>query len=509
MVVLCADLATPDRGLALGLDLDVVATTLVSVVPDVRVDVVEGLCRHPSRLFEIDDGFDDGQGVVAGVCVTPATTQDFVPPAGPRRRGPAPSHPTGSHPLASSPRVDVTSLAIVRAGTSEGAGTEHAVALLAGAAARVRAGQAAGPYVAPAVRVGATPGGAARVGGAAPRRTDRRSLLSLGLLSSDQAVWTGSGEVECQVTQMLAARPDTGRVLLACQPAAPVLDRVLLSMTTGPVTADWLPVVVPCLSLITPGWILQILAAGSHGVALLACADCRDHPESGMHEALRFARRCLLTLDVDDSERAVTELPSDPAGLACALGAPAPPRAAARAQRPALCLHEPEATATAALSLDRTCEDVPAALVDAASPIGTLRVRADQCTMCGACVRACETGALSLQPLQPDEDQAQAQVAALTYAPDHCSPCGACVSVCPEHALSLRPALDLAVLRAGVVPLAQATSARCRRCGGVLAPDPLLEQVRRRLSGPADPGQSAPTDLCAACAQVMAVAAFG
>jgi len=74
------------------------------------------------------------------------------------------------------------------------------------------------------------------------------------------------------------------------------------------------------------------------------------------------------------------------------------------------------------------------ALPAPASPLGSLIVNADRCTMCLSCVSACPEAALADNP-----DKLQ-----LRFIEKNCVQCGLCASTCPEQAITLEPRLWLA-----------------------------------------------------------------
>lgn len=91
-----------------------------------------------------------------------------------------------------------------------------------------------------------------------------------------------------------------------------------------------------------------------------------------------------------------------------------------------------------------------------AGPLGEVRIAADRCTLCAACVRLCPTGALSLP----------GSTTQLAFTEEKCLQCGLCAEGCPEQAVSLVPRLlvDPAARRAPRV-VAEAEPYACTACG--------------------------------------------
>ncbi len=211
-----------------------------------------------------------------------------------------------------------------------------------------------------------------------------------------------------------------------------------------PVGADWLPLEVPSLEMVSTGWPLRILSTGT-GVAFAACDDAG------------CASRA----------RELDQFCADRAGAAAAgwhrldttLGgwAPASPGQwgpAGETLAAPLRLREPEASAQ----------------------VGDITIDAGRCSACGCCARACPTGALTAS-YQNDP--------ALILLADtaRCTACGDCVRACPEGAVSVRRTADSARLATGRRVVASVTAgARCESCGQPLAGGLSGEAVALRIA---------------------------
>jgi ferredoxin len=213
----------------------------------------------------------------------------------------------------------------------------------------------------------------------------------------------------------------------------------------------WALIELPTLALITPGWLLQVIARGKQ-VKLIACGqNCC----AGVDQVEAFVARiqpCASTVD---------QRPETPVRLT-----------------------EPVATAEGALAI--ADQDVALTLEDPASPLGVVDVNAGRCTLCGACANACPTDALELEQ-SPD--------ATALYLKHACVACRRCADVCPEGALEITRGLDLTRLRARKIELVSAVNQRCARCGSQMLPRQLRRRVFELLGHP-----DAPLELCAGCA---------
>lgn len=126
------------------------------------------------------------------------------------------------------------------------------------------------------------------------------------------------------------------------------------------------------------------------------------------------------------------------------------------------------------------------------SPYGEIKVNADKCTMCLACVGACPEGALADNPEKPQ----------LRFIESKCVQCGLCEKTCPEAAISLIPQLNLAPEAKKPRVLNEAEIAGCTRCGKPLGTKQMIETMLGKLSGHsmfADPKALARLRMCADC----------
>jgi ferredoxin len=135
--------------------------------------------------------------------------------------------------------------------------------------------------------------------------------------------------------------------------------------------------------------------------------------------------------------------------------------------------------ATLELALDHLIthaprQDVaPIALPAVGSPLGTLKINKDTCTLCLSCVNACPAAALADNTAAPQ----------LRFIEKNCVQCGLCVTTCPEKSLMLVPQLNLAPQRKEFVVINEAQPYACVRCGKPFGTLKGIEAMLSKLSG--------------------------
>jgi len=135
--------------------------------------------------------------------------------------------------------------------------------------------------------------------------------------------------------------------------------------------------------------------------------------------------------------------------------------------------------ATLELALDHLVTHAPQpaaeriALPATGSPLGTLAINKDACTLCLSCVNACPANALA--------DNAQAPQ--LRLLEKNCVQCGLCVTTCPEKALSLVPQLNLTPQRKAHVVLNEMQPYACVSCGKPFGTLKGIEAMLGKLAG--------------------------
>ncbi|RZJ10432.1 MAG: 4Fe-4S dicluster domain-containing protein [Acidovorax sp.] len=141
-----------------------------------------------------------------------------------------------------------------------------------------------------------------------------------------------------------------------------------------------------------------------------------------------------------------------------------------------------EKRSTLEMALDHLIEHAPGpaelraeaiALPATGSPLGSITVNKDRCTLCLSCVSACPASALQDNPQLPQ----------LRFIEKNCVQCGLCATTCPEDAIALQPRLLLTPERAQLRVLNEAKPWACVRCSKPFGTVKAIEAMLGKLSG--------------------------
>ncbi len=113
------------------------------------------------------------------------------------------------------------------------------------------------------------------------------------------------------------------------------------------------------------------------------------------------------------------------------------------------------------------------ALPAVGSPLGSIVVDKDKCTLCMACVSACPASALQDKPDAPQ----------LSFIEKNCVQCGLCASTCPEAAITLQPRLLTSPERKRSRVLNASAPYACVRCAKPFGTLKAIESMLGKLGG--------------------------
>ncbi len=223
---------------------------------------------------------------------------------------------------------------------------------------------------------------------------------------------------------------------------------------------------------------LAAIAQGASQVWVLLTAEEAPEYRQALSEQMAVAQAILGGLGYTGQHLRLIEARDarDLAALDQTLRAPA----AQGVKEPARFTALAEKRATLDLALAHLLAQAPAAqeeiALPAASPLGSLAINTERCTLCLSCVGACPAQALADNPEQPQ----------LRFTEANCVQCGLCVQTCPEQALALQPRLwlaDAGKARKAPRVIAQAQPYACVRCGKPFGTLKAIEAMLGRLAG--------------------------
>jgi ferredoxin len=226
---------------------------------------------------------------------------------------------------------------------------------------------------------------------------------------------------------------------------------------------------------------LTAFAYGASQVWVLMTGEEAPQYRDAVREQMAVAQAIVSGLGYSGEHFRVIEVPGSSQArellaLDATLGAP-PAQGVARRASFAV---QAEKRATLELALDHLLQDSarftprPEVIaLPAASPLGTIEVNRDTCTLCLSCVSACPASALQDNPDRPQ----------LRFIEKNCVQCGLCVTTCPEDAITLQPRLWLADQRKQPRVLNEAQPYECIRCRKPFGTLKGIEVMLAKLSG--------------------------
>ena len=223
---------------------------------------------------------------------------------------------------------------------------------------------------------------------------------------------------------------------------------------------------------------LSAIAQGASQVWVLLTAEEAPEYRAALAEQMAVAQAILTGLGYAGQHLRLLEARDarDLAALDQTLRAPAAQGVKEAARFTALA----EKRATLDLALAHLLANAPAAgdeiALPTASPLGSLAINTDRCTLCLSCVGACPAQALADNPELPQ----------LRFTESLCVQCGLCVQTCPEQALALQPRLwlaDAGKARKAPRVIAQAQPYACVRCGKPFGTLKAIENMLGKLAG--------------------------
>ncbi len=258
-------------------------------------------------------------------------------------------------------------------------------------------------------------------------------------------------------------------------PVVLVLDeergRVALGDDLASLPEHVLPLVVEDVGSVGPDAWLALLAFGAAQVVVFCAPGTPCASRAEFDAQLAWVEPLLAALGIDESrirhlEVGAEALPDALAEAPAGLGQPGAFAPLGRKRE----LIRLAVDQLGAQALARP-EEVP---LPQGSPFGTLRVSAEACTLCMACVSVCPVGALRGGGDSPE----------LWFHEDVCVQCGICAKACPEDAITLESRWHFpSQSQPRPRRVAEEKLFRCVRCSKPFATEKLIARMQERLQG--------------------------
>jgi ferredoxin len=243
---------------------------------------------------------------------------------------------------------------------------------------------------------------------------------------------------------------------------------------------------------------LGAFAYGAAGVSVLLTEDIAPQYSNALKAQADVANTVLAALGYQDAKVTIVEhlgaINHSPSGLPLEWGEIGSRGLAVREAATFNLANEKRGTLDAVFQHLLKHAPTPKAVIalSKGAPYGDIKVNADKCTMCLACVGACPEGALADNPEKPQ----------LRFIESKCVQCGLCEKTCPEAAISLVPQLDLTPEAKKPRVLNEAEILGCTRCGKPLGTKQIVESMIGKLTGHSmftDPKALGRLRMCADC----------
>ena len=272
-------------------------------------------------------------------------------------------------------------------------------------------------------------------------------------------------ELEAQVASLLDAQTDLE------------VKAVAFSCKNAPISAGngWLPVRVPCASMVSIQAILETLARGASAVALQRCGEqCTTGLAETLGKRVDYCQQLLQRLGGPSESKRVCLLSTEQTTHPGSVPALSPPPG--EISRGALTLFGRGVAARAVMGLAARHGVKTLVLEHLYSPLGIVEIDPQACTACSTCASACPTGAITSE--RRDDE------VVMVFDASICTACGLCESSCPEKAegaIRVSRVTDTDRLSLGPQVLSQDQESRCERCGAPVATRRMLQRIAALL----------------------------
>ena len=264
--------------------------------------------------------------------------------------------------------------------------------------------------------------------------------------------------------------------------------------------ANFLPLQVPCLALVSSWVLLRAFDRGAQGVAVISGKKgCRmDCDLAQAERSVGFVRELLKAWSVEPGRIQLFKPGDGPKGSmereleAFARKMEGLPSTGVRPSQ-TNGIHEITPTLAALVQgvSAKLGHSETGIVARGCAPFGIVEVDSSRCTGCGLCALDCPTEALSLHRKGGDDSYR------ILFQHDLCVGCGLCRKFCPEQCINVEQCLDLSRIGKGPSVLFEDRLSRCRDCGALLFPEAMISRLRSKMSAAGNAYGA--MDLCPVC----------
>lgn len=241
-----------------------------------------------------------------------------------------------------------------------------------------------------------------------------------------------------------------------------------------------LPLIVPCVGILSGPMLLYALNRGAEGVITMGCPSGKCPYKSGnvhVKDAVSLAKGVLRCFGAEDDRIDFVEISEVKIGELVKRISDSVEKIRSLRPRPALSEEPAPVTrgrrqlVSLVKSLSKKIALKPA-LIET-SYLGRVKIDEKACTGCEVCTKLCPTGALRVSEGKG--------VVKMTFEHYLCTNCGICEDKCPEHAINVEGVVDLIKLTRPV-SLFEEGFAICPRCGKAFVSQKVVQRVQNILS---------------------------
>jgi ferredoxin len=231
---------------------------------------------------------------------------------------------------------------------------------------------------------------------------------------------------------------------------------------SAPLDDDWYPVEVPCVGMLTIGWLLAPLLLGAGAVSVPSCGDTGCSITNDARATVHLAEATAILTDLGVSPQRLADHRQDTLGEALS-------------DTDSTLLTDLNDTSVY-LALATATAEADSVVASPTGAVGVVSINELSCTACEQCVAVCPSQALTSE--QRD------QTIEISFDSTRCVGCDLCAKTCPERefdAIAIRHSFDVEELSLGRRVVYTGATSACEVCGNPIAPTAMLDRISAML----------------------------